>query len=65
MKVQRGYNVFVARKEKRILNRKLMMWFSSEVLSVIDEAASYTEKPRRTKIPTCIYRTFVLKIVHR
>ena len=49
MKVQRGYNVFVARKEKRILNRKLMMWFSSEVLSVIDEAASYTEKPRRTK----------------
>jgi hypothetical protein len=25
------------------------MWFSSEALSVIDKAASYTEKPRRTK----------------
>lgn len=25
------------------------MWFSSEALSVIDKAASYTEKPNRTK----------------
>jgi len=25
------------------------MWFSSEALSVIDKAASYSEKPRRTK----------------